>query len=64
MTLKCPMCNSDLTTTLFPGSKCDPNAAGDNIINDSCDILLVCSKCGYLGPTCEPSIDPDAVPTE
>ena len=50
MTDNCPNCGDLHTNILRPKSNCDPaNATGDPI-NDTCEVLLVCGKCGYLGP--------------
>ena len=50
MTNKCPNCGDLHTDFLRPKSNCDPaNSTGDPI-NDTCEVLLVCGKCGYLGP--------------
>jgi hypothetical protein len=48
MTSDCPKCGSDRTSILYPKAECDP-AGATGQLNESCELLLVCAHCGYLG---------------
>ena len=49
MASKCFKCGSEYITALLPQERNDKVSSG-NTINDAEEILLVCGKCGYLGP--------------
>ena len=56
--LPCPKCGNSHVSVLFPKEGCDPSAAPDgDHINDTCDTILVCGHCGYLGPEAESDSD-------
>jgi hypothetical protein len=50
MASKCFKRGSEYITALLPQERNDKVVESGNTINDAEEILLVCGKCGYLGP--------------